>query len=65
MRLKRVVAVAYEREVGREGRREEGERSCCPVSGQMPPFARVAAITEADSQVTSTEHIYETRLSRD
>ena len=27
-----------------------------PVKGQMPPFARVAAITDADSQVTSTEH---------
>ena len=27
------------------------------MSGQMPPFARVAAIMEADSHVTSTEHI--------
>ena len=27
-----------------------------PVVGQMPPFARVAAMTEADSVLTSTEH---------
>jgi hypothetical protein len=29
-----------------------------PVMGQIPPLARVAAITLPDSQVTSTEHSY-------
>lgn len=29
-----------------------------PVMGQMPPLARVAAMTLPDSQVTSTEHSY-------
>ncbi len=40
------------------------DRVCCtawpestrsPVVGQIPPLARVAAITEADSAVASTE----------
>ena len=29
-----------------------------PVSGQMPPLAKVEAITAPDSQVTSIEHSY-------
>lgn len=29
-----------------------------PVMGQIPPLARVAAMTLPDSQVTSTEHSY-------
>ena len=31
-------------------------RTFSPVIGQIPPFARVAAITHADSAFTSTEH---------
>lgn len=33
-------------------------RTLSPVMGQMPPLARVAAMTLPDSQVTSTEHSY-------
>ena len=32
------------------------ERTTSPVSGQMPPLASVAAMTDADSAVTSIEH---------
>ena len=32
------------------------DKTSSPVSGQMPPLARVAAMTEADSAVTSIEH---------
>ena len=35
-----------------------GSRIFSMVVGQIPPFANVAAITAAESHVTSTEHIY-------
>lgn len=37
-------------------RTASGLRTLSPVMGQKPPLARVAAITLADSQVTSMEH---------
>lgn len=39
-------------------RTASGLSTLSPVIGQKPPFARVAAITLADSQVTSMEHSY-------
>lgn len=37
-------------------RTASGLRTLSPVIGQKPPLANVAAITLADSQVTSMEH---------
>ena len=40
----------------RVSRIQYGSRTLSSVMGQMPPLARVAAITAAESHVTSTEH---------
>lgn len=37
-------------------RMQNGCRTLSSVIGQTPPFARVAAMTAAESQVVSTEH---------
>lgn len=37
-------------------------RTLSPVMGQIPPLARVAAMTLPDSQVTATEHSYRDKV---
>ena len=37
-------------------RAQSAETTCSPVTGWMPPLARVAAITARSRVVTSTEH---------
>ena len=42
----------------RASRTANGSNTFCPVIGQIPPLARVDAITEPESQFACIEHTY-------